>query len=488
VAGIIAQVSVPLFVMLRKWMLEGALDDPFDEFFVAAKFDCPESRVWQDRYNLRAEMIPSFLTSEQAKQILLIGKSINFMRYSCNDMEWVQGISRAVEEVGTSGWEEDVCLGEPKLVNLLLDRLAEYINRLLVRILFDKYQLSSHLGAIKNYLLLGQGDTTQLLMERLSPDLDQPASKILRNNLVSVLDGALRASLAQYDSPDVLSRLDVRLLDSSEGDLGWDIFSLDYRVDAPINAIFTEDVMQQYLRLFNFLWRLKRMEFSLSATWSRQNNVRHTSFLWLRLQGESGATSWKRDPYHKLYIMRNEMHHLISNINYYIMFEVLESAWVELEADFRAAPDMDELVNAHGKYLDKVIDKALLGPDSAPMRAVLHGLFALVIRFHAIVFQVSDLLDAGYEDAERNRLEGMESTLAGKWGKTGSSLEQPAASASRPMAVLPLSVRSNITGISRDWDQLYEKFRSLLETQERLRFLAFRLDFGNKKNAASAQV
>jgi gamma-tubulin complex component 3 len=41
-------------------------------------------------------------------------------------------------------------------------------------------------------------------------------------------------------------------------------------VDPPINTIFTEQVMTQYLRMFNFLWRLKRLEFKLAQSWKRQ--------------------------------------------------------------------------------------------------------------------------------------------------------------------------------------------------------------------------
>lgn len=53
----------------------------------------------------------------------------------------------------------------------------------------------------------------------------------------------------------------------SPHDLGWDVFTLDYHVDSPINTIFTPQAMQQYLQMFNFLWRLKRVEHSLSAAW-----------------------------------------------------------------------------------------------------------------------------------------------------------------------------------------------------------------------------
>ena len=42
---------------------------------------------------------------------------------------------------------------------------------------------------------------------------------------------------------------------------------MEYVVDDPLSTVFTEQAMGKYLRVFNFLWRLKRVEHSLCATW-----------------------------------------------------------------------------------------------------------------------------------------------------------------------------------------------------------------------------
>lgn len=49
--------------------------------------------------------------------------------------------------------------------------------------------------------------------------------------------GALRASNAQFEPSYVLDRIGIRLLEASPGDSGWEIFSLDYSIDAPLNAV-----------------------------------------------------------------------------------------------------------------------------------------------------------------------------------------------------------------------------------------------------------
>lgn len=44
--------------------------------------------------------------------------------------------------------------------------------------------------------------------------------------------------------------------------------------------------------------------------------------------------------------LRNEMAHLCTNLQAYLMFEVLERAWTQFTAQIAAAPDLDSLIGA----------------------------------------------------------------------------------------------------------------------------------------------
>ena len=130
-----------------------------------------------------------------------------------------------------------------------------------------------HLHALKRYLLMGRGDFALCLMDAMQPELKARASTIFRHHLVSKLEHAIRSSSAQFDDPSILKRLDVRLLESSPGERGWDIFLLDYSIQpvsgqgsttrTPLSAVLTPDAMKSYHKVFAFLWQLKRVEHSL---------------------------------------------------------------------------------------------------------------------------------------------------------------------------------------------------------------------------------
>ena len=78
-------VSRPFYDMLERWVYEGELDDPYGEFFVACDPTVSEDELWQHKYSLREDMLPSFLSKELAHKIFAIGKSLNFIRYSCHN-------------------------------------------------------------------------------------------------------------------------------------------------------------------------------------------------------------------------------------------------------------------------------------------------------------------------------------------------------------------------------------------------------------------
>lgn len=90
------------------------------------------------------------------------------------------------------------------------------------------------------------------------------------------------------------------------------MFSLDYHVDPPINTVFSPAAMRQYLEVFSFLWRLKRVEYTLSNAWSQWGKASR-EFLEL--------TDLQQDiQYAQLTIQR--MIHFIYQLQHYVLFEV----------------------------------------------------------------------------------------------------------------------------------------------------------------------
>jgi gamma-tubulin complex component 3 len=52
---------------------------------------------------------------------------------------------------------------------------------------------------------------------------------------------------------------------SFSGEEGWEVFSLDYIVEAPISAVIHSAGGIKYSRMFHLLWRIKRVEWCVPS-------------------------------------------------------------------------------------------------------------------------------------------------------------------------------------------------------------------------------
>lgn len=125
--------------------------------------------------------------------------------------------------------------------------------------------------------------------------------------------------------------------------MGWDIFSLIYHTNGPIGTIFVP-CDDQYMALFHSLWTSKRMEFILSALWK---NLTTSARTFRSLPGMPAVMQL-------MHILTAEMIHLVRQMQYYILFEILEFNWEELTKKLESAESLDDVITAHNQFLDAV--------------------------------------------------------------------------------------------------------------------------------------
>ncbi|KAL9130134.1 MAG: hypothetical protein Q9217_001608 [Psora testacea] len=414
----LSRVTQPIYDVLREWIYDGELSDPYHEFFVTGQGSndfvddprrAPATSVWEEKYKLDEAMIPSIITEEFARKVFLIGKSLNFIRYSCRDSGWVEAYSKEASR--------ELKYGDTATLETSIDQAYKTTMARLIYLMDTKFQLFEHLTALKRYLLLGQGDFIALLMESLSSNLDRPAGSQYRHTLTAQLEHAIRGSNAQFNSPDILRRLDARLTEMEKGDTGWDVFTLEYKVEAPVDVIITTWANRQYLKIFNLLWRVKRVEFALGSTWRR---------CMTGARGVLASVNAKmNDDWKTARCAIAEMIHFVNQLQYYILFEVIEASWDALHTAI-SAPDctLDDLISAHTEYLKAITHKGLLGSVRATNSS--HREDAFTVQLHEILkimLSYKESVDGLYSFsvAEFTRQQELAAkiktrTAQGKWG------------------------------------------------------------------------
>ncbi|TXT12871.1 hypothetical protein VHUM_01272 [Vanrija humicola] len=478
---ILEKVSQPFFLTLQRWMLSGELHDPFNEFFVqlnpnpdVGKGDDPLSygdagfeegldtaggvtdsqHVWEKKYVFVKAMVPGFISEDFAKKIFSTGRSLNFIRYNCYDSDWIAAQANqarsALKYSDLPGLERSI------------DDAYSSASRHLLEIFFDKYKLQDHLQALKAYLMLGAGDFAELLMESLAPRLSKPAISLYRHHLTSDLESAIRGSNAQYDPPDVLRRLDARILEYSHGELGWDCFALEYKVEAPLNAVLDKHSMLGYDRLFHHLWRLKRVETAVTQGWMRVTSASRAFELLENLDND----------WHHCRIVQAEMVHFLRQFQSFCQLEVIECSWQVLQQFVaKREGDLDALITAHRTYLDRVVQKVfLLGNrrDTTLLNLVQEALDN-ILQFRGATDDLYSwsLGEATRVDRERD-------------GERGLSTDEEAAAAEKQASLLQLEgIRDRIRGCSNRFQDAVVSICKEAGSHADLdvRFLALRIAF-----------
>ncbi|EOA22353.1 hypothetical protein CARUB_v10002970mg [Capsella rubella] len=463
-------VCSPLFEMVRSWVLEGELEDTFGEFFVVGQ-PVKVDLLWREGYKLHPAMLPSFISPSLAQRILRTGKSINFLRVCCDDHGWADAASEAAVASGTTTRRGGLGYGETDALEHLVTEAAKRIDKHLLDVLYKRYKFKEHCLAIKRYLLLGQGDFVQYLMDIVGPKLSEPANNISSFELAGFLEAAIRASNAQYDDRDMLDRLKVKMMPHGSGDRGWDVFSLEYEARVPLDTVFTESVLSKYLRVFNFLWKLKRVEHALIGIWKtmKPNCITSNSFVKLQTSVKLQLLSALR----RCQVLWNEMNHFVTNFQYYIMFEVLEVSWSNFSKEMEAAKDLDDLLAAHEKYLNAIVGKSLLGEQSQTIRESLFVLFELILRFRS---HADRLYEGIHELQIRSKESGREKN---KSEELGSWISEGRKGLTQRAGEFLQSMSKDMDSIAKEYTSSLDGFLSLLPLQQSvdLKFLFFRLDF-----------
>lgn len=180
-------------------------------------------------------------------------------------------------------------LGHDDIPNLerTIDDAYSTASKHLQDIFFDRYKLLDHIEAMRRYVLLCAGDFADILLENLryalsksdselllncrndSPRLDRDASKLLRHHLASDIETAISGSNARHEPEETLRRLDAQIMSFGPGAIGWDCFSLQYKVEAPLNAVIDDAAVVDYDRIFMHLWKVRRTAASLRNRWLR---------------------------------------------------------------------------------------------------------------------------------------------------------------------------------------------------------------------------
>ncbi|XP_064924201.1 gamma-tubulin complex component 2 isoform X9 [Columba livia] len=356
--------SVPYFEILEKWIYRGIINDPYSEFMVE-EHELQKEKIqedyndkyWDQRYTVVQQQIPSFL-QKMADKILSTGKYLNVVRECGRDVT----CPVAKEVIYT--------LKERAYVEQI-EKAYNYASKVLLDFLMEEKELVAHLRSIKHYFLMDQGDFFVHFMDLTEEELKKPVDDIITTRLEALLELALRMSTANTDPfkddlkidlmpHDLITQL-LRVLaietkqekaiisaDPTELTLsGLEAFSFDYIVKWPLSLIINRKALTRYQMLFRHMFYCKHVERQLCNVWISNKTAKQFSL---------HSAKW----FAGAFTLRQRMLNFVQNIQYYMMFEVMEPTWHILEKNLKLASNIDDVLSHHTSFLDNCLKDCML--------------------------------------------------------------------------------------------------------------------------------
>lgn len=368
-----------------KWMLLGELtgDAVEESFFILKDKDQPVT------FTYNPLLVPSFINTSIAEKIFHIGNSIYYLKYYLNDKIWCNRIFNDYSHL------QDLNSTD---VNTLYDIVLARFDELILS------DFKSEVSNLKNFLLFQNGDLINALLINGSHILNESASALWSNQLITVLQDSIdSSSISKNLNPSVFNRIDARLLNLNSSDSkGWDLFTLDFKLLPQVNYIISSDY-KEYLKVFNFLFKFVHLKFDLAESWKLSSTLKLSSVLKSRK-----LEIYKR----KFDLIKHQFTSFINTLFSFIENNILavnfcqfldkfnnsnainleNNKLLPLNTNHRILFNLNSLKSIHKDYIHSISESTLF---SSPINQSLYQLILIITKFNNLIneFQnsISDL-------------------------------------------------------------------------------------------------
>nr|XP_026237187.1 gamma-tubulin complex component 2 [Urocitellus parryii] len=128
---------------------------------------------------------------------------------------------------------------------------------------------------------------------------------------------------------------------------GLEAFSFDYIVKWPLSLIINRKALTRYQMLFRHMFYCKHVERQLCSVWISNKTAKQCAL---------HSAKW----FAGAFTLRQRMLNFVQNIQYYMMFEVMEPTWHILEKNLKSASNIDDVLGHHTSFLDTCLKDCML--------------------------------------------------------------------------------------------------------------------------------
>ncbi|XP_050057726.1 gamma-tubulin complex component 3 homolog isoform X2 [Aphis gossypii] len=332
------EITKPIQEKILRWMIDGEIEDKHGEFFIEENLS---ENYWNNSHTLSSTNTLDFLSEYQLNEIYQTGKNMKLLlkMFSPKIKTKIEKLRENIKilasnEDGLNIMLSDKCSKTSKIISDSCDQSSA----LLMEVLIDDYDLYQHFEGFRNYMLLGRGDFYTYVIHELEPYFGN--SELYNYQLKDIIKNAYVLTSAGNDSKKLFNNLKYRI-DITEK-VNWDSIKFEYKTDEPLNHIFGP-CLSHYANVFQFLWRLKNVDWITHKIWHELSNFVKTSFNMIELKS----------------VLRNInafLSNMLSCVNEIqnFMFEMIHDEWEQFKSEIHRATCVKTITDAHMSFLESI--------------------------------------------------------------------------------------------------------------------------------------
>lgn len=351
----------PYYEILEHWIIRGELIDESNDFFI--KFNTNTTN-FNDIIEYLPNKIPSFIPESIGYKVFQIGKTLIFLNKYCKQLNWISNYSEKYSRIiyqKNQGLQSMKINEISRIINLQFSQLMEY----LTIVLYGNFNhLFVHLINFKRFYLLENNDFIENLILKGEDIFNDTSTSVTSNQLSTLLTESISTTSVSKNSN--IDRLDARVLDWLHGNLGWDVFTLEYRIDdLPIQYLLSFS-MHQYLKMFNFFWKIRQLQNLLNQSYLLSNNLKKIELEKIfNIYKNSGEVKdsirfkkvkWIVKSFNTINMIRFQLINNLNAIVNYLSFDVIETSFQKNinKKLFKSVDTKSELININPDFIYKL--------------------------------------------------------------------------------------------------------------------------------------
>lgn len=357
-----------LFSQVFCWMMNGFVEDPYQEFFIQPDNSLVKSKS-QDlfikshekdamtlKYHVKPELLPSYIPGNLAAKILFVGEYVSVLGTTDDSDAYSMFLKK--EHIFAKKIEK---LLEKPVFSLLsfettIDDIRKCAAEHLWQVIIKGANVVHHLKIIKEFYLLGRGELFLNFIGEANQLLRMPVTTTAESDASKLFQAVARQIFPDDDDIDKFhitlqakakkhGEIDKESLSKAKLETGWSSIGLIYDVPHPLHILITPSAIDRYNMVFRFLLSVRKVQIELHQCWAHQ----------MLSKGAGHQSSFM-----PLWKLRSHMSFLIDNFQYYVLVDVLESCFNNLLEKMENVKDFEEIQQYHDRFLSSVVSQCFL--------------------------------------------------------------------------------------------------------------------------------